>query len=193
MAVGESSSFEDICAIGQNFYNLLIGGSQARFNPSGKLPPSPSQNGATPTKTGGPQNGEIKDEDRRVPNPIMGLYSHGTAHHFLGSAEGTEITRSWKLPSPMKLADKLKSKLMSEVATAEWEVVEQEAWAVEDEMADDGVMVGARKEKERERGFGLGGMQSFMSMRTVMDAVELVSGDGTRKPGTSGWTKLKPR
>jgi hypothetical protein len=30
-------------------------------------------------------------------------------------------------------------------------------------------------------------------MKTVMDAVEMVSGDGDRKPGSSGWTKLKPR
>jgi len=37
------------------------------------------------------------------------------------------------------------------------------------------------------------GMQSFMSMRTVMDAVEMVGGDAERKAGTSGWTKLKPR
>ncbi|KAH8813160.1 UV radiation resistance protein and autophagy-related subunit 14-domain-containing protein [Xylogone sp. PMI_703] len=195
VSVGESSSFEDICAMGQNFYNLLIG-SQIRPSllnrvPSGQNVISPKVGTAAP---GSQQNGDaVKIEEKKVPNPIMGLYSHGTAHHFLGSAEGTDIVRSWKLPNPMKLVDKLKSKLMSEAATAEWEVLDQEAWAVEDEMADDGVVVGARKERERDRGFGLGGMQSFMSMRTVMDAVELVSGDGGRKPGTSGWTKLKPR
>jgi hypothetical protein len=90
----------------------------------------------------------------------------------------------------MKLADRLKAKLMSEVANAEWEVVEQDAWEEDDEMKDDGVVVGARREGERAIGLG---MQSFMSMRTVMDAVEMVGGDGDRKPGTSGWTKLKPR
>jgi hypothetical protein len=63
-------------------------------------------------------------------------------------------------------------------------------WAVDDEMGDDGVVVGASREGGR--GTGLG-MQSFMSMKTVMDAVEMVSGDGDRKPGSSGWTKLKPR
>jgi hypothetical protein len=120
----------------------------------------------------------------------MGKYSHGAAHTNLNSADGTDFIRTWKLPSPMKLADKLKSKLMSEVANAEWEVLDEDAWAVEDEMGDDGVVVGARKEGERNVGLG---MQSFMSMRTVMDAVEMVGGDGDRKPGTSGWTKLKPR
>jgi len=90
----------------------------------------------------------------------------------------------------MKLADKLKAKLMSEVTNAEWEIVDQDAWAVDDEMGDDGVVVGAR----REGGKGLGlGMQSFMSMKTVMEAVEMVGGEGERKPGTSGWTRLKLR
>jgi hypothetical protein len=91
----------------------------------------------------------------------------------------------------MKLAGELKAKLMSEVANAEWEVLDEDAWQVDDELGDDGVVVGGRKEGDRVPGLG---MQSFMSMRTVMDAaVEMVGGDGERKPGTTGWTKLKPR
>jgi hypothetical protein len=121
----------------------------------------------------------------------MGRYSHGTAHSYLGNADGADFVRSWKLPNPMKLADRLKAKLLSEVANAEWELLDPGAWAVEDEMGDDGVVVGARREGA---GVGVGlGMQSFMSMRTVIDAVEVVGGDNERKPGTSGWTKLKPR
>ena len=119
----------------------------------------------------------------------MGNFSHGTAHSFLGGAVGTDFIRSWKLPSPTKLTDKLKSKLLSEVANAEWEMLDADAWAVDDEMGDDGVVVGARKEAaERLQNLG---MQSFMSMRTVVEAVEMVGGDGERKPGTSGWTKLR--
>jgi len=118
----------------------------------------------------------------------MGRFSHGSAHSFLGNADGTDFIRSWKLLSPMKITDRLKSGLMSEVANAEWEVVEQDAWEAEDEMKDDGVVVGARREGGR--GIGLG-MESFMSMRTVVDAVEVLGGE--RKSGTSGWTKLKPR
>jgi hypothetical protein len=90
----------------------------------------------------------------------------------------------------MKLAGELKLKLLSEVANAEWEVLDEDAWHVEDEMGDDGVVVGARKEGDKAPGLG---MQSFMSMRTVMEAVEMVGGDGARKPGMNGWTKLKPR
>lgn len=176
--VGENSSFEDICNIGKNFFNLLIG-SQSRPAPTSRVSSAQS----TPTK-----GGESEAEDKKAPASIMGRYSHGTAHSFLGNADGNDFMRSWKLPKPPQLADKLKSKLMSEVANAEWELLDQDAWAVDDEMGNDGVVVGAKREGER--GIGLG-MQSFMSMRTVMDAVEIMGGD--RKPGTSGWTKLKPR
>jgi hypothetical protein len=85
---------------------------------------------------------------------------------------------------------------MSEVANAEWEVLDQDAWAVEqdDEVGDEAVVVGARREHGGARGYGAG-MQSFMSMRTVVDAVEVLGGegDGERKSGQNGWTKLKPR
>jgi hypothetical protein len=179
--VGENTSFEDICNIGKNFFNLLIG-SQSRPATASRVSSAQS----TPSK--GTREGESEAEDKKLPASIMGRYSHGTSHSFLGNADGNDFVRSWKLRNPMKLTDELKSKLMSEVANAEWEVLDQDAWAIDDEMGDDGVVV--RAKREGDRGLGLG-MQSFMSMRTVMDAVEIVDGD--RKPGTSGWTKLKPR
>lgn len=185
--VGEDSkepSFEDVCNIGKNLYNLLLG-SRPRPAPPSRVPSAQS----TPTKGG--RDTEAETEDRRnVPPVTMGQYSHGSAHSFLGSAEGTYFIRSWRLPNPMKLAGELKAKLMSEVANAEWELLHEDAWQVDNEMGDDGVVVGARKEGDKAPDLG---MQSFMSMRTVMDAVEMVSGDAGRKPGTSGWTKLKPR
>ncbi|KAF8865324.1 hypothetical protein BDZ45DRAFT_612491 [Acephala macrosclerotiorum] len=187
--VGEDGTFEDVCNVGRNLYNLLIG-SRPRPSPSSRAPFAQT----TPMKGG--RETETDGEGKKDPSPsIMGKYSHGTAHSFLGNAEGTEFIRSWKLLKPTNIADKLKAKLLSEVANAEWEVLDEDAWAVDDEMGDDGVVVGARKEGEstRDRGTMMhAGMQSFMSMRTVTDAVEMV-GDGERKPGTSGWTRLKPR
>jgi len=182
--IGEETSFEDICNIGKNLFTLLIG-SRPRPAPTSRIPSTQS----TPTKGGRDAENET-DEKKNAPGSIMGRYSHGAAHSFLGSAEGIEFIRSWKLPSPIKLADKLKSKLMSEVTNAEWEVLDEDAWQVDDEMGDDGVVIGARKEGGRGKDRG---MQSFMSMRTVVEAVEMVGGEGERKPGTSGWTKLKPR
>lgn len=185
--VGEEGNFEDVCNVGKNLFNLLLN-SRPRPSPSSRTPSTQT----TPTKGGG--GVEADGEGKKEPPSIIGKYSHGTAHSFLGGAEGTEFIRSWKLLKPTNIADKLKSKLLSEVANAEWEVLDEDAWALGDEMGDDGVVVGARKEGgDKDRGLSHNvGMQSFMSMRTVMDAVEMVA-DGERKPGTSGWTRLKPR
>jgi hypothetical protein len=186
LPVGEEGNFDDICNIGRNLYNLLIG-IRPKQPPSSRVPSSQT----TPTKLG--QDGENDNTDRKTATPSLGgKYSHGTAHSFLGSSEGTEFIRSWKLPNPMKLADKLKGKLMSEVANAEWELLDHGAWTVDDDMGGDGVVIGGANETSRR--VMSAGMQSFMSMRTVMDAAELLAvGDGDRKPGSSGWTKLKPR
>lgn len=66
--------------------------------------------------------------------PIFGHYSHGTSHSFLGAAEGMEFVKSWKLLTPTKLADKLKSALQGEMANAEWELLDEKEW---DEGLDD--------------------------------------------------------
>lgn len=184
--VGDEGNFEDVCNIGKNLFNLLLG-SRPRPSPASRTPSLQT----TPTKGG--REAETDGEGKKEPPPtIIGKYSHGTAHSFLGGAEGTEFIRSWKLLKPTNIADKLKSKLLSEVANAEWEVLDEDAWQLDDEMGDDGVVVGTRREGGRDKDRGPShrvGMQSFMSMRTVGEMV----GDGERKPGTSGWTRLKTR
>jgi hypothetical protein len=219
IAVGTSNttSFEDICALGRNLYNLLIGATP-RFNPGSRTPSlasTPITTAiSTPTKsksnsTAPPEPAESGAEDRKKsskePALFVGHFSHGTAHTYLGSPEGNELVRGFKLPSLVKLADMLKTQLLSEVSSAEWEVLDPDAWAEDEgkELEDEGIMVGASRDERPRRilGGGLGfgsAMQSFMSMRTVMDAAEMVGGGGDtaggdRKPGTSGWTKLKPR
>lgn len=187
--MGDDSSFEDICDIGKNMYNLLIG-------PRSRPPPGSrnTSNNSTPTK-GGHQNDAETSRGTPAQANSIGNWSHGAAHSSLAGAAGQDLIRSWRLPSPTKLADKLKNKLMSEVANAEWEVLDEDAWAIErpnTELGDDAVVVGARRSNER--GYGLG-MQSFMSMRTIQDANETMRSDGERdkKLGQNGWTKLKPR
>ncbi|KAK1597472.1 UV radiation resistance protein and autophagy-related subunit 14-domain-containing protein [Colletotrichum navitas] len=122
--VGDRNSFEDVCHMGRNLYNLLIG-QQLHSNHTGRLypptTPSPAAKHETPDQ-----------EELGRPSSWVGRYSHGTAYAFLGSAEGSEFVRSFKLPSPLKLADKLKKKLVSEVAVPEWEVLEDDAWAIDD-------------------------------------------------------------
>ena len=218
VAVGENGSggsFEDVCNIGRNMFNLLVASQRRDPGSSNHSSRAPSTR-TTPTKgaTGEREGeGEERDKDRKPSTTLMGRYSHGSAHSYLGNSAGAEFTRGFKIISPTKLADRLKARLASEVANAEWELLDPDAWAVEEGEheqqqheglgdGDDGIVVGARREGADAAFGGYGaasvrraygyGMQSFMSMRTVMDAVEVIGG-GERRPGTSGWTKLKPR
>lgn len=193
-----STTFEDMCCLGQNLYNLLIG-SSLRTN--------------LLTRTS-----SAKSSPLGVSTAAIGQRSHGSAHNFLAGTSGQEFVRTFKLPNPTKIADRLKSQLLSEVASAEWEVVDRGSWTEREGHADDvegdGVMVGARR-AESLRGLSgdhtayrntignLGmreisdvGAQSFMSLKTVVDAVEIMDGATDERkapPGTSGWTKVKPR
>ena len=115
--VGDRSSFEDVCNMGKNLYNLLIG-QQLHNSQAAKRYPSL----AAPGKPDGDEA-----EKPTAATPMMGRYSHGTSHTFLGSASGTEFVRSFKLPAPIKLADRLKKKLGTELSMGDWEVVEEES------------------------------------------------------------------
>lgn len=186
--VGEKSSFEDICDIGRNFHDLLIGSRQRPSLPNIRAPSAAPSATASPAKVNLSSSPPEADISEKVPAMSMiGEYSHSTAHTFLGGAVGTDFIRSWKLSSPMKLADQLKAHLLAELNNAEWEVLDQDAWAEEE---DEGVLVGGRKREGR--GMVLAA-QSFMSMRTVMDSKDDAGRERDRKPGTSGWTKVKPR
>lgn len=166
--VGSNSTYEEVCAIGVNFFNLLIGTSPR---------PGPSiQNIAAHASGKGGENEGKFEENQRL---SMGRLSHGTAHTFLGSAEGHECIRSWKLLSPIKLADRLKGQLVGEMTGAEWELLDQNAWEVEDG-EDEGAVLVAPKD----------GASTAATM-IAGDTDNL--GDAERKPGNSGWTKVKPR
>lgn len=181
--VGQTSSFEDICAIGKNLYSLLVA-AQA------PMPPRRAASSETTTTT------TTQDTSAAKPQVAMGHFSHGTTHTSLSSAEGTEYIRSWKLLSPLKLADRLKSLLTNEVANAEWEVLDHDAWDADDRGEHDTVVLGSRRDS-RAQGHGrvVPGMQSFMSIKSVVDMVTARTTDEAPgvSGGTSGWTKLKPR
>lgn len=122
--VGDRSSFDDVCNMGRNLYNLLIAqhlhnSQAAKRYPSLTAPGKPSD---------GDEAGQAKPATAM---PMMGRYSHGTSHMFLGSANGTEFVRSFKLPAPIKLADRLKKKLTSE-SIPEWEVLQNGDWEIEE-------------------------------------------------------------
>ncbi|POS77560.1 hypothetical protein DHEL01_v204060 [Diaporthe helianthi] len=195
--IGDKTSYEDVCNMGRNLYNLLIG-NQLTNNPTARLtqqPPSPD-NASIPES---PE--QTKDHLGCNAKPMMGRLSHGTSHTFLGGAEGNEFIRGFKLPNPVKLADRLKKKLLSDADGLDWEMLNDDAWAVEEPM-EEGVQ--GKGKQQGESGQRLFGVESVMSTSTaktnldstVADFAQVALDDGVSSPkssGTNGWTKLKSR
>jgi hypothetical protein len=185
VSFGDKDSYEDMCNIGQNLWRLLIGDQLHRRSveptfSSTFTPPT----GSSPRDADG---GEITK-----PKATIGRWSHGTLHSFLGSAEGIEFVRNFKIVPPLKLADRLKKRLSSEAPMLEWEKIEGDEL---DDGFDDGVLV---------RGHGSGG--SALPTRGDLGAASIMTargvgsnggGGGSDSPstakGTSGWTRLKNR
>ncbi|RAL07486.1 Atg14 domain-containing protein [Aspergillus homomorphus CBS 101889] len=167
-----SDSWEEICDMGKNLWHLLVA-----------IPAQPS----TLTRAFAGRDIHVTMKTSRDPPktsihrtvsfPMLGHYSHGTAHSFLLAAEGAEFMRTWRLPSPARVVDKLKSALMGELASAEWELLERREW---DDMTHD---------------------QSQSASHFSSDAIselrcpEISSGpsNSSRSKGVSGWTKLRNR
>ncbi|KAL4977845.1 UV radiation resistance protein and autophagy-related subunit 14-domain-containing protein [Aspergillus desertorum] len=178
-----SDSWEDVCDIGKNLWQLLV------------APPGQSSTliRALAGRDFQSKAKAHKDTPRTMIQrtksfPMLGHYSHGTAHSFLSASEGTEFIRSWRLPSPTKVVDRLKSTLLGEMASAEWELLEENEW--ED----------SRQPVSRDSAHGLHlphGIQSIYTSDTVTQAPKLGTPDvpskAARSKGTSGWTKLRPR
>ena len=120
-----SETWEDIYDVGRNLWLLLAAPpplvkSLSTREQQHRIPP-----GKEPAKSP-----TISPSSR--PAASTEYYSHGTAHSFLGSAEGMEFMNSWKMPSPIRIADKLKSTLSGEMANAEWELLEESEWDQKD-------------------------------------------------------------
>ncbi|KAJ5612424.1 hypothetical protein N7510_005618 [Penicillium lagena] len=118
-----SESWEDVCDIGKNMWQLLV----APPTPASTLMRAFAGRDTQTQMTGGKDSPKTTIQ-RTKSFPMLGHYSHGTAHSFLGAAEGTEFMRTWKLPSPTKIVDKLKAVLLGEMASAEWELLEEQEW-----------------------------------------------------------------
>lgn len=116
-STGEKGSLDDIFNIGRNLYNLFVSFS---LQTSGPAPPQ--------------DRPRDYQGDHNTYNWV-GRFSHGTMFYFLGGADGGELIKSFKLPSPMKLADQLRKRLLPEIPVADWEVLDDDEWKVEDAAA----------------------------------------------------------
>ncbi|KAL4902490.1 UV radiation resistance protein and autophagy-related subunit 14-domain-containing protein [Aspergillus multicolor] len=176
-----SDSWEDVCDIGRNLWQLLVA-------PPGHLSSARALAERTSQKTA--KESPRTTIQRTKSFPVLGHYSHGTAHSFLGASEGTEFVRNWRLPNPIKVVDRLKSTLLGEMASAEWELLDEHEW--------DEQVQGSFRPVLRE---SLSGSDAAQDSQTSPSGdINLVSKldayDTTiapRSKGNSGWTKLRNR
>lgn len=176
------NSWEDICPLGKNLWRLLMAEEQApqlRRELSGR-----DVTGNT-------------DPSKRTPatsSPVksLGQFSHGTAHSFLGAAEGTETMRSWKYQTPTRIIDRTRKHLLDELQGAEWEVLDEKEWAFNDEMAEDEPVIVGTRRRDMERDDDAKSVFSVGTTATGRTEGPEVTGQGKGK-GVNGWTKLKSR
>jgi hypothetical protein len=187
------SSWEDVCAIGRNTWQLVA-------NPS---PPSPMPRRVSSREVPSRQLSERDTSATPPPSslrttrsyPTLGQFSHGTAYYFLKSVDGVDFMKGWKFQSHLKVFDKLKATLLGEMTNAEWELVEEKEW-------DDGGYQFNEDEAVLVRTKPLegGGHPPYEAMSMITapairddDANAPDDSEPSKAKGTSGWTKLKPR
>ncbi|KAJ6442899.1 UV radiation resistance protein/autophagy-related protein 14 [Purpureocillium lavendulum] len=154
VSIGDKGSFEDMCHMGRNLYNFVLA-SQLQ----GYVQPSKPENNVSHAEDGN----TVESRSNWI-----GRYSHGTTYYYLSGVEGTDFIRTFKLPNPMKLADKLKKKLLGDAPGADWEVLDDDAWKPDD------------------------GPNGDAAAKALADKKGL-EGKGSPRPGTNGWTKVKHR
>lgn len=171
-----SDSWEDTCNIGKSMWQLLVAPPAQTSTLMRAFAGRDTQAKAKPSKDT-PQT----TIHRTKSFPMMGHYSHGTAHSFLNSSEGSEFMRTWKLPASARIADKLKANLLGEMASAEWELLEEKEW--EDENVESHAPSIAQESKA----------STSMAPRLQSNTSSTPGTDDRRPRGTSGWTKLNSR
>ena len=178
------SSWEDVCAMGRNLWQLLLSPDSA----SGKQLSPPSD---TPHP-----NGSIKHRggNQKFPLVTLGHFSHGTAHSFLSDSEGLEIMSGWRLQNPYKVIDRVKSMLQIERDGAEWQLLEENEW----EQPETQIEAAGHEEAEVVNEDQMVPVKSAPpGFERKMSGIDIAGrgdalGDGKIK-GASGWTKLKSR
>lgn len=186
-----SDSWEEVCNIGKSLWQLLVA---PPADPSTLMRAFAGRDTQTQMKTA--KDSPRTTIQRTTSFPMLGHYSHGTAHSFLGASEGVEFMRIWKLPTPTKIVDNLKSNLLGEMASAEWELLEEKEW-------DDAVKEPHQSSFQQSPRTMVTGSQSgsraemadniSISSRTRVneDVFSPPRPKGTK--GTKGWTKVGSR
>jgi Vacuolar sorting 38 and autophagy-related subunit 14 len=196
-----TESWEDVCNMGRNLFNLLISPPQ-----SPALLRVMSGRDARQQRTITTNNNSTES----YRSLRLGHFSHDSAYSF--PASGTDFLRGWKLTKYTMVVDPLKRGLLGEMSNAEWEMLEQDEWddGGEQFRDEDAVFIKNRNSADK------GGRSSFDDARSIMTArtenrsedrgdeidvgkeaagadTAAASSGSARAKGTSGWTKVKNR
>lgn len=162
------NSFDDVCDIGRNIWLLSIA-QQSSASDRERRDKGTSDGGSRVRKPAG--------ETLR-----FGSFSHGNLRHCIASHEGASLMQDWRLSQPHRLIDKLRNHLLIEITGAEWDVVDDNDFADEDE-DELAVLVGGSRPNAKESRHPA---MSVMSVATHVDAFP-------SKKGGNGWTKVRGR
>lgn len=129
MTFGEKHTFDEVCQMGRNLHTLLIESYPGSGDGDGDGPKYEDKGSEAPpaSSPAGGATGDAHNERNWI-----GRYSHGTTFYHLGGADGTDLVRSFKLPNPSRIADKLRKKLIGDAPIPDWEILEDDAWKVEE-------------------------------------------------------------
>ena len=179
--IAGTNSWEEICNMGRNLHQLLIANPQApsiaRIQSDRHLQKRPGQS----RKSSSPLH-----EARHEAVAKLGQNSDLSAASQASKVSQSESFRSWAFLSWQAVALQLRKTLLTEITSAEWELLQDEEWDDGGEQFDEAVFVKAR---------ALDGQQ-YDDARNIMitrTRLEEESPSSVRTPGTSGWTKLKSR
>lgn len=178
-----SDSWEEVCNIGKGMWQLLVA-PPAQTSTLMRVFAGRDTQAKIKTAKDSPQT----TIQRTKSFPMLGHYSHGTVHSFLAASEGVDFMRTWKLPGPPKIVDKLKANLLGEMASAEWEVLEEKEWFEGNAEANPplGSQDPPSPSPKSHAESAKGDTESQQTSAQTTDA-------RPRTKGTSGWTKLNSR
>lgn len=180
---GGTESWEEICAIGRNLWQLLIAPL-----PSPTLLRVLSSRDVQRQKSGKEASHQALSRTKSLPK--FGQFSHGTAHSFLGGAAGLELMRGWNFSKPTTVIDPLKKALLSEMNNAEWELLDEQEWDQGQPSREDDAVVVRNKAMDES---ALDKAESVMTAHPLSEEGDHAEDLSGKARGVSGWTKVRGR
>ena len=173
------NTFEDVCDIGRNLWQLLV-------LHNSKTQPKPPLERKVSTTSGK----DVRAAPDSGDGLRLGFFTHGSVQDNLASAEGLAYFKDWKLTSPARLIDKLKSYLLTEMSGAEWDLLEEQEW-IEEREDEKPVLVGGSGRPQQDPQHPVMSVMTVGPHGGIEDEKAMLSDSKQKK--NSGWMKVRGR